>query len=59
MTRDPEFRLRKRWLLERPRRRGGERDGGTFFSPESSPVCGFLEGDCDAMTTAELSSDAI
>ncbi|WVZ54275.1 hypothetical protein U9M48_005100 [Paspalum notatum var. saurae] len=51
-TRDPESRWRERRLWERPRRRGGERDDWTFFSPEPSPVCGFLEGDCDAMATA-------
>jgi hypothetical protein len=51
-TREPERRL---W--ERPRRRGGERDGWTFFSPELSPVS-FLVGDFDDMATARIGSDA-
>ena len=51
-TREPE-----RWrLLDRPRRRRGERDGLGFISPSLSSV-GFLsEGDRDAMTMVELGS---
>ena len=52
-TREPE-----RWrLLDRPRRRCGERDDLTFFSPSLSLyVDGFLEGDFDDMAV-ELNSD--
>jgi len=57
-TRDPASRVRdwRRRLLERPRRRGGERDGCGFFSPEPSPVSSILDGDCD-MATAEPGFD--
>jgi hypothetical protein len=54
MTRDPEFWLREWRLWERPRRRGGERDGCTFYSPEPSPICGCLERGCDAIATARI-----
>jgi hypothetical protein len=42
MTRGSASRVRERRLLERPRRRGGERDGAVFFSLGPSPVSAFF-----------------